>query len=522
MSSVALRNDTLIEISTFLVRRWSENDKIIVTMSPKKVNETRMKENKVILTPVQDYNGDEFARYRQFRTAAWYEGMKIKNCEKILSNDHAFGFLLNSIERRRIELVGRKVWQGMDEELIFNYSWQWIYRPLLSNLLGKSKIVEGFYQYFLFGNMKGEMQQSHFERVIKASDFAKEILDEALKNNYNTEWIEKHIPKILTILDIDPLITIPLSVPMKGPGMMVTPQDFEKAVQKITKNLESELGKIDPKRAIEGKEISKEFDLIKEETKKNENKGLMPETIGIQIPNATNADETKIYDQDLISNLKNRFREWKTGWKEEHVISGEEFDEEAYLEGFHKPFITDVKKSIKSRIVILLDHSSSVSDQQIEYKKATIGLCEVLAFLKVDFSVYAFNTVDRQVVCWLVKPSEMKWNNSAAKRLAQISANGGTPLAEVYDRMLHILTSKKPDIFLTLSDGEPADANAVKLILKSYRALGIKMTAIGVGRDTFSATSIANNLKYLGYDKVLAVSRLPDIPNRVLSILSDN
>ena len=75
---------------------------------------------------------------------------------------------------------------------------------------------------------------------------------------------------------------------------------------------------------------------------------------------------------------------------------------------------------------------------------------------------------------------------------------------------------------MTLSDGEPADANAVKLILKSYRALGIKMTAIGVGRDTFSATSIANNLKYLGYDKVLAVSRLPDIPNRVLSILSDN
>ena len=53
-----------------------------------------------------------------------------------------------------------------------------------------------------------------------------------------------------------------------------------------------------------------------------------PETIGIQIPNPTNVDETKIYDQELISNLKNRFREWKTGWKEEHVISGEDFDEE--------------------------------------------------------------------------------------------------------------------------------------------------------------------------------------------------
>ena len=35
------------------------------------------------------------------------------------------------------------------------------------------------------------------------------------------------------------------------------------------------------------------------------------------------------------------------------------------------------------------------------------------------------------------------------------------------------------------------------------------------------ATTIANNLKHLDYEKVLAVSRLTDIPNRVLSILAD-
>ena len=83
MASVALRNDTLIEIATFLVRRWSENDKIVVSTSKNKVNETRIKENKVILIPVSDYNGDEFSQYRQFRTATWYESMKIKNCDKI-------------------------------------------------------------------------------------------------------------------------------------------------------------------------------------------------------------------------------------------------------------------------------------------------------------------------------------------------------------------------------------------------------------------------------------------------------
>ena len=45
---------------------------------------------------------------------------------------------------------------------------------MLNNLLGKSKIVEAFYQYFLFGDVKGEMQPSHFERVVKATNFAKE------------------------------------------------------------------------------------------------------------------------------------------------------------------------------------------------------------------------------------------------------------------------------------------------------------------------------------------------------------
>ena len=82
MSSVSLRNDTLIEIATFLVRRWSKNDQISVELSTKKTNETRIKEERVLLIPFSDYNGDEFGRYRQFRTAIWYEAMRIEICNK--------------------------------------------------------------------------------------------------------------------------------------------------------------------------------------------------------------------------------------------------------------------------------------------------------------------------------------------------------------------------------------------------------------------------------------------------------
>ena len=58
MSSVSLGNDTLIEIATFLLRLWSENDLISVDLSTKKTNETRIKEHRVSLIPFSDYNGD--------------------------------------------------------------------------------------------------------------------------------------------------------------------------------------------------------------------------------------------------------------------------------------------------------------------------------------------------------------------------------------------------------------------------------------------------------------------------------
>ena len=521
MQSLRLRSDTLIEIATFLVRRWSEKENVTIEFSKKREISTRIKENRVILIPLEHYLGSDFDKYRQSRTSIWYEAMRLKFCKKILSNDHAFGFILNTIETRRIELLGREVWRGMDEELIFNYGHMWNYRPLLGSVYGKARIVEAFYQYFIMGDIKGELQPNSFERVVKATAFAKEILKDAIEKNYDTEWLEKKIPKILAILDIDSLITIPLAVPMKGPGLMATPQDFGNAMKKLSKNREEDLGKVDLKSAQEGEAVLDEYKILMQENKKSETKGLSVESIGIKIPSVTNVDETKIYDWNLISGLKTKFKEWKTGWKEHHLKSGDEFDEESYIEG-QQPFFTDIKKVIKSRILILLDHSSSISDIQLEYKKAACALCEVLAFLKVKFAMYAFNTVSKQVMCWAIKPEDIKWNNVAAKRLAQIQANGGTPLAEVYDKLLPILRTKKPDIFLTLSDGEPSDPDAVRSMVKTFKSLGIKMVAIGLGPDTTRATIIANNLKYLGYESTLAVSRLNDIPNKVLNVLGRN
>ena len=518
MQSIQLQNDSLVEIATFLIRRWSEKENVIIEISDNIQTKTRLKEKKVILTPLEKRIGDNFQKYRQFRTSSWYEAMKMKYSEKILSDDHAFGFILNTMETKRVEQLGRKIWKGMDEEIIFNYSYMLVSRPQLHTVYGKARIVEAFYQYFMFGVIKGELQESHFEKIKKATTFAKKIVIESIENDQKTSWIEKNVAEIIKILDIDSLLTIPISVAFMKAGMALSEEELKKVLKIIAKNKEGDFGTIDTSSVVKGDNVYDEYKVLIEENKKNENKGLTTESVGIQIPSTKNIDETIIYDMSLINGLKMKFKEWKTGWKEQHLRSGDEFDDENCIEG-NEPFFTDIKKSIKTKIIILLDHSSSISSDAVEYKKATIALCEVLAFLRVKFAVYAFSTENRSVVCWSVKEENMKWNNITAKRLAQIVANGSTPLAEVYDKMFSTLQAKQPNIFLTLTDGEPSDSDAVRKMTKSLKGIGITMVALGLGPNTVRATTIANNLKHLGYDKTMAVSRLKDIPNKVINLL---
>jgi nitric oxide reductase activation protein len=181
--------------------------------------------------------------------------------------------------------------------------------------------------------------------------------------------------------------------------------------------------------------------------------------------------------------------------------------------------LTDVKLSIKTKVVLLLDHSSSIADVELEYKQATVALCEALAYLGVKFAVYAFSTENRQVRAWVIKPPNIKWSIACARRLAQIRAVGGTPLAEVYGLLQPSLKSFKPEIFVTLTDGEPSDFDAVRAMVLSYRKAGTKMVAIGVGRNLNDAVGIGHNLKYLHYEKILAVSRLQDMPKKVIKLL---
>ena len=52
-------------------------------------------------------------------------------------------------------------------------------------------------------SIKGEIQPNQFNKVTKAVEHAKHILDESIKKDHGTAWIESKIPEILKILDCE-------------------------------------------------------------------------------------------------------------------------------------------------------------------------------------------------------------------------------------------------------------------------------------------------------------------------------
>jgi hypothetical protein len=535
-----IRNDVLLEISTFLARRWSNNNDVTVAISRENKTSTNIEKRKITLPGLEYFYGNIFQKYRQWRTLLWYESMRMRFSFKIYDTDIAFGYIFNILETKRVEILGLDEWKGMIREIIYYEALSGNNKPLLNSLHGKAKVIEAFSQFFLTGFIKGEIYGGESERVLKASEYAKNFIKEYVskyennKKYYNPtedqKLLEGEARQIIRILQIDSLMSmppIPIIMPKNMIGLSISHEEMINQIEKVLKlkTKETELEKAN-KEIEQGKDIKEEFKVLVKESRKNDNKGYeTTENLSIAIPdNDMEIDENRIYDLDLINRVKTALKEWKTGWKEKYDYQGEEIEIENYIERQPKVFINDKKISMNFKISILLDLSSSIEDNEIEYKKAAVALCEGLDYLGVKFSIYAFNTVSRAIKCWVIKPQNVKWGSIYAKRLMQIKPLGGTPLAEVYKILQPTINSFKPDIFVTLTDGEPSDMDAVRLTVLSYKRYGIKMIAIGLGSDINDAIGIGYNLKYLNYQKTLTLSkkRLQDLPKKVLGLLTLN
>src|SRR6185437_13103938 len=100
-----IRNDTLLDIATFLARRWSTKPKVVIVLAEDKTPVANPDKNQITLPYINYYSGTDFQKYRQWRVTLWYESMRIHYSTKVLSYDHAFGLLLNILETKRIEIL---------------------------------------------------------------------------------------------------------------------------------------------------------------------------------------------------------------------------------------------------------------------------------------------------------------------------------------------------------------------------------------------------------------------------------
>ncbi len=497
------------EIATFLARCWSAQRNVRVSFG----QSSRNTGDVIYTEPMESLSGRPFDRYRQMRANIWLSATKRRLGSRGLSSDHAFGFVLNALEVRHAELVGLREWRGMAGEVIFNYAFQWTYRPILNAVYGKPRIAEAFLQSFLFDDIKGEITEHQLESVGRACKIAKGAVGDAAGGNRDA--MNGSVPQILEELELDPFATIPIAFPWSRPDIAMNPDDVKKSITKISGAVGA------PKDAANAETADSSVRGEYESLLGVRTDAGQAVHDGISTPPAEDADISPIYDYDLIWRLKTKFRDWKSKWREARAAFGDEFDAESYIEDPASPFFVDSRSESSADLMMLLDHSSSIAAVQTKYKKATLALCEVLAQLSTRFSVYAFSTSEKSVVCWEIKRASQKWDVVCARRLAQIAANGSTPLAQVYSTMRPVLDAERPETLLTMTDGEPSDAYAVRSFVRRMRKTGTRMAALGLGADVLQATGIAENLKGLGYERVLAVSRLGDIPSKVLQVLGE-
>ena len=283
----SIRTDVLLDISTFLSRRWSNIDDVTVMISRGRKTTTNIEKRKIILPEFDYFYCNTFQKYRQWRTLLLYESMRLKYSFKIYDTDIAFGYIFNIIETKRVEILGIDEWKGMIKEIIFYESLSGNNKVLLNTLHGKTKIIEGFAQYFLTGFYKGEIYGGENERIVKASDYANELIKDYMKKYKESnqqisakeaqKYIENETRQVIKILQVDSLMSIPpipFIMPKNNFGLSVNHEELKNQIEKVVKlkTKEIEIEKVG-KEVEEGKDVKEEFKVLVKESKKNDNKG---------------------------------------------------------------------------------------------------------------------------------------------------------------------------------------------------------------------------------------------------------
>ena len=70
---------------------------------------------------------------------------------------------------------------------------------------------------------------------LKQLNYATSVVQEALASNYQTRWIEEQVPRIIKILEVDPLVLVPFSTLRSRFGISMSESEFSRQIEKIVR-----------------------------------------------------------------------------------------------------------------------------------------------------------------------------------------------------------------------------------------------------------------------------------------------
>ena len=111
-------------------------------------------------------------------------------------------------------------------------------------------------------------------RLGKQQTLQMSVLEKIIDKRLGTDWIYDKVREVIKILQIDPLLSIPLTTPRSSIGLGMNKLDLFKQLESVIKSklTNKEFDK-SVKEIIEGKDVVKEYETLLKESKKSETKG---------------------------------------------------------------------------------------------------------------------------------------------------------------------------------------------------------------------------------------------------------
>jgi uncharacterized protein with von Willebrand factor type A (vWA) domain len=231
-------------------------------------------------------------------------------------------------------------------------------------------------------------------------------------------------------------------------------------------------------------------------------------------------------DQNFISKMRTAMKEWKVGYAEKTGKYGARLKVKEYIKSRGKrPFLTRIRKTAKGRkIFVVADFSGSITPFQEHYKKALVSALEVMDSVGVKTALFGFGGErgTSRFFFKIKKFEDPRWTMNHASKVAVLVGAGSTPTATAYSGIEKYVRMHRPDITITLTDGEPTDGKAATEHMVKRLKRYTRMVAFGIGEYRDSAKQMENTLKGFGYDKVFAVStqEMNNLPKKLVDLIA--